>query len=82
MLIPRCYFDRTKCRRALEALRHYHRKWDDKARSFKSKPVHDFSSHAADAARYMAIALQEDYDNRPAPQSFAEMDYNPFEVRP
>ena len=81
MLLPKCYFDRAKCRRALESLRHYHRKWDEKTRNFRSKPVHDFSSHSADAVRYMAIALQEDYDNKPAPQSYAEMDYNPFEAR-
>ena len=81
LLLPRCYFDRTKLRRALEALRHHHRKWDEKARTLKSKPVKDFSSHAADAARYMAVALQEDYDSKQAPQAFADSTYNPFEAR-
>ena len=81
LLLPRCYFDRAKLRRALEALRHHHRKWDEKARTLKSKPVKDFSSHAADAARYMAVALQEDYDSKQAPQAFADSTYNPFEAR-
>lgn len=81
ILLPRCYFDRVKCRRALEALRHYHRKWDEKARTFKSKPVHDFSSHTADAARYMACALEESFDNKQSPQPFADGAYNPFDTR-
>lgn len=80
MLLPRCFFDRTKLRRALESLRHYHRKYDEKTRTFRSKPHHDFSSHTCDAARYLATALNENYDNKPAPQKFAEMDYNPFEA--
>lgn len=41
----------------LDALRSYHRVWDDKAKAFSETPVHDWSSHTADAARYMAIVV-------------------------
>jgi hypothetical protein len=51
MLFPRCWFDQTKCRRGIEALQHY--KWDFNTRiqEFTPRPVHDWSSHAADAFR-------------------------------
>ena len=40
----------------VEALRAYHREWDDERKCFRESPVHDWSSHTADAARYMAVA--------------------------
>jgi phage terminase large subunit len=59
MIIPRCWFDREKCGRGLDALASYHKEWDDKANCFKDKPAHDWSSHAADAFRYFAVGFQE-----------------------
>lgn len=49
MLFPRCWFDKEKCHRGIEALQHY--KWDYNTRikDFTTRPVHDWSSHAADA---------------------------------
>jgi hypothetical protein len=55
---PRMYFDKTKCFDGLEALKLYRREWDGDKKVFKDKPYHDWTSHAADAARYMAIAYQ------------------------
>ena len=81
MLIPRCWFDRDATKHGLECLRQYHRKYNEKARSFRSTPVHDWSSHAADAFRYLAVGLREsrmDYD-RP-PQAIADNGYNPLGV--
>ncbi len=57
-LLPRCWFDAEKCARGLEALRQYRREWDDKLQAFKARPLHDWTSHAADAARYGAVAGQ------------------------
>ena len=76
MLIPRCCFDRENCRELLEALRHYHRAYDERNRTFKDKPVHDFSSHYADAWRYCAQAIEDTDEDREAPQRYAESDYN------
>ena len=79
MLIPRCYFDRDNCRKGLEALRHYHRAYSERTRQFKDKPIHDWSSHAADAFRYMAVGLEQtDTFNGMPPQREAVRDYNPF----
>ena len=57
LLIPRCWFDVKKCASGLEALRLYQREWDDKAQDFRSRPLHDWTSHAADAFRYLAVGL-------------------------
>lgn len=59
MILPRCYFDLDNCQPLVDALRHYHRRYNEKMRMFSNKPVHDWSSHACDAFRYMAIAIDE-----------------------
>ena len=75
MTLPRCYIDTDHCKKLIDALRHYHRKYIDKDRMFRSKPVHDWSSHAADAMRYLAVGLQEINTRQTAPQSVAENEY-------
>ena len=56
MLFPRCWFDADKCRRGLEALQGY--RWTPrdtlKNPTGKPLPVHDWSSHGADAFRGLA----------------------------
>jgi hypothetical protein len=44
-------------------------------RIFSAKPVKDFSSHACDAARYMAISLSELPRKKMAEQQTAESEY-------
>ena len=75
MLLPRCWIDTDSCKKLIDALRHYHRKYIDKNRMFRSKPVHDWSSHACDAMRYLAVGLQEINTRQSAPQSVADNDY-------
>ena len=60
MILPRCKIDSEKCSQLLISLRHYHRKYNDKERVYKIKPVRDFSSHSMDALRYLATGIQED----------------------
>lgn len=55
LFLKRCWFDAEKCKLGIEALRMYHSEYDDKRRVFSSKPVHDWSSHAADSFRYCAV---------------------------
>lgn len=57
MLLPRCWFDRKKCESGLDALRMYQRDWDEKAQDFRSSPRHDWTSHGADAFRYLATGI-------------------------
>ena len=58
ILLERSYFDKTNCERGLNCLRQYQKKWDEKLKRFASAPLHDWTSHAADAARYMAQGLK------------------------
>lgn len=59
VLLSRCIFDRTRCDRGLSALRQYQRTWDDQLKCFSQKPLHDWTSHAADAFRYLAQGLRD-----------------------
>lgn len=75
MTLPRCWIDVDHCKKLIDALRHYHRKYLDKNRMFRSKPVHDWSSHACDALRYMSIGLTEINNRQTAPQVVADNSY-------
>lgn len=55
----RCWFDQEKCARLLECLAAYHYEYDEKNRLLKDRPLHDWSSHAADAFMYSLIAEAE-----------------------
>lgn len=57
-LLPQCWFDAGRCSRGIEALRQYRRQWDEHLYAFKARPLHDWTSHAADAFRYLAQGLR------------------------
>ena len=59
MLLPRCIIDVDNCKKLIDALRHYHRKYNDRERIYSAKPVHSWASHACDALRYLAVGLNE-----------------------
>ena len=58
-LIPRCWFDEEKTKQGLDALKNYRRVFDEKRNVFHDRPLHDWTSHASDAFRYLAIGLDE-----------------------
>jgi phage terminase large subunit len=70
-MFPKCWFDADKCADGLQALRHYQWELSDTidprtGQKQKSKePKHDWSSHAADALKYMAITLTEKAEKKP-----------------
>lgn len=57
LMLPKCVFDETKCRQGVEALKQYRREWDDKTKTFRQRPLHDWTSHGADAFRYLATCF-------------------------
>jgi len=63
MLMNRCYFDQNRCAEGLQALRHYRYDVDPDTKLFSKSPLHDQNSHAADAWRYAAVALDEGADS-------------------
>ena len=58
MLLARCWFDKAKCNAGIEALKMYRREWDDRSREFRPYPLHDWTSHYADALRYFAVGYR------------------------
>ena len=59
-VFPNCYFDAERCADGLQALMHYRYELvgDEDKGQFSRQPVHDQYSHAADAFRYLALALK------------------------
>jgi len=76
MLLPKCWFDTKKVATGLDALQHYRRDFNARLGEFKATPIHDWSSHAADAFRYLAIWAsapkqeREPVYTRPLPKGF------------
>ena len=75
MVLPRCFIDVDNCGPLVNALRHYHRKFSDKERVYKIKPVHDWSSQAADAMRTLATGLNEIKFNNKVRQTNVDTNY-------
>jgi hypothetical protein len=57
VFLPKCWFDKDKTARGLDCLKLYRSEYDDKLQTLKPRPVHDYTSHAADAFRYLAMTL-------------------------
>ena len=49
------YIDKEKCSKAIKALKHYQKDFDEKNKVYRNNPKHDWSSHCADMIRYWAI---------------------------
>lgn len=59
LIMAQCWFDSHLCSVGIEALRQYRAEYDEKLRTFKNEPRHDWASHSADAFRYLAMAYKE-----------------------
>lgn len=58
-MLPITVFD-PKCEDVgIAALEQYRREWDDEKKTFRASEVHDWTSHLADAFRYLAMAWRE-----------------------
>jgi phage terminase large subunit len=68
----RLWIDQQHAGGLIKALENYRQEWDAKRKVYKPHPLHDASSHWADAMRYLAISLpklkdsitQEDIDRK------------------
>ena len=54
-ILPKCAFDSVKCEQGIKALESYRKEWNDKLGVWRDRPLHDWSSHGADAFRYFAM---------------------------
>lgn len=58
-ILAKCFIDEINCHDGIHALNNYKYEWDGKRNRFKNNPLHDWSSDAADAFRYLAYAFDE-----------------------
>ncbi len=75
---PRFWFDALRCKPGIEALRQYRADYDEKLKVFKNTPKHDWTSHYADAFRYMAMAWKA---MQPPPVEKSRKDQLIYEVK-
>lgn len=75
VFLPRCWFDKDKCLRGIEALKIYRSQVDEKLVDphgrpmLKPQPLHDWASHAADSFRYLTMT----FDQRVSKKSFSRV---------
>ena len=58
-VLPKVVFNKEECQRGLDCLRGYHKKFNSKLGRYEDKPVHDWTSHGADAFMGMAQFVTE-----------------------
>ena len=58
-------FDKKRCAVGINLLKHYHAEYDEERKVLKPTPKHDFSSHAADAWRYLSMGWQQEVPDMP-----------------
>ena len=65
LLLARCWFDEEKCRPGIEALTFYRKPYNERLQAFTERPLHDWSSHGADAFRGLAVRHKPPRRERP-----------------
>lgn len=58
-MLDQCWIDKARCERGLEALKQYRREYDDNLKDWKARPLHDWTSHGADALRTFATGFAD-----------------------
>lgn len=57
-LLDHCSFDKTNCKRGIDCLDFYRKKWNETLKVYYDEPLHDQWSHGADAFRMAAIGIK------------------------
>lgn len=73
-IFPRLWIDQKRCNFFLRAIENYHKAYNERLGVYSDKPTHDWSSHLADAFRYMAIM-----QNKRRKSGMSEEDANEME---
>ncbi len=77
MLLPRMYFHKTNCKMGIRCLMEYHREYDTKRKCYGDRPAHDWSSHGADAMRYLAVSWQDYFSDKSRQTSRKLQEFQP-----
>ena len=61
-LFSKLWIDKKRCEPLIKSLENYRQEYDSKKRIYKTRPLHDWSSHFADCFRYLAVSLPKTRD--------------------
>ncbi len=57
-ILSQCWFDEKKCNRGILALEGYRAEYDEEKHKLSNRPLHDWTSHGADAFRTFAVGFR------------------------
>jgi len=57
-MLPRFWFDQTKCDKGIKAVEAFRKEWNEKLGCYREKSYHDWASHGSKALIYCAEAVQ------------------------
>lgn len=60
--LSKIWIDEANCQPLIKAMENYRQEYDIKRKVYKDQPLHDWSSHMADALRYLCISLPKTRD--------------------
>ena len=58
-MLPRFFFDQSKCEKGIKALENFRKEWNEKLGCYREKSHHDWASHGSKAMIYGAEAIQK-----------------------
>jgi phage terminase large subunit len=61
--MSKIWIDEKRCAPLIKAIENYRQEYDAKRKIYKQNPLHDWSSHYADAMRYLCISLPKTRDS-------------------
>lgn len=61
-IFPRVRIDKLNCALGVRALREYQREYDEQRHCYRAKPLDNWTTHIADAFRYLAVNFRRLYD--------------------
>lgn len=59
LVLPKCYFDMSRCEHGVDALRSYRRLYNEAHQAYSDEPLHDWASNGADAFRYLSLVADK-----------------------
>lgn len=58
-MLPRFFFDQSKCDKGIKAIENFRKEWNEKLGCYREKSYHDWASHGSKALIYAAEAVQK-----------------------
>lgn len=58
-IFPKLWIDSENCHYFIKCMENYHKRFNERLNVYSDKPEHDWSSHCADAFRYMSVIMNK-----------------------